>query len=368
MVGGLRLGEIDRINVRDEIRHHLEDSSAALVDRGLAPAAAAAEAIARLGSPETLAEAVNSAKLTKSKLVNGLRSASIAALFGGTMGLAAAALTIAFTPIIARYLVFLASLAGVHLYAPENSVWWSQQIALAVAVSAFLAARRSLPFVALQTGRDEAIVRPIWALAGGLLFGVLAILLPVTLDPMVLLALLGIPVCFVAGTWLSQGHEDDLVSKKGVAGATVLLAALLLAPGFRIWAYDPSAGPATAPPPASTQVKLVWESGSGGDNSWVITAPDLDSATWQEATLEFWPAVRDGVTLVPDRRATQPSFTASPGATMDLGFSAGMSHDWWVDLTAAGPDGVRRTLATSIHFGASGTGQQNILGQILANN
>jgi hypothetical protein len=330
--------------------------------------AAVTEAIARLGEPEVLAGAINSAKLTKVRLFRGLGSASITALFGGTLGLCIAGLTIAFTPIIARYVTFVAGFIGIHLYAPENSVWWYQQLALTAAVGAFLAARRSLPFVALHTGRAEAIVRPIWALSGGLLLAVVALLLPTILDAMVVVALLGIPVCFVAGTWLSQGHEDDLVSKKGIAGATVILAVLLLAPGFRIWSYDPTGGPAAAPSPVSSQVKVTWERGTNGDNSWIINAPDLDGATWHDARLEFWPAVRQGVTLVPERDATQPLYTAALGVTVDLGFEASLGRDWWVDLTAAGADGMRRTVATSIHFGASRSGTQNILGLILGRN
>ncbi|HEX7491380.1 MAG TPA: helix-turn-helix transcriptional regulator [Candidatus Limnocylindrales bacterium] len=364
---GLRLSEVDTVRVRDEIRHHLDDSGAALIEGGMRPAAATAEALARLGPPEVLAEAINSAKLTRRRLFTGLRSASIAALFGGTLGLAAAGLTLAFTPIIARYLTFLASFVGIHLYAPENGVWWSQQLTLTACVAAFMAARRSLPYVAQHTGRAESLVRPIWALAGGLLLGALALLLPANLDVLVVVGLLGIPACFVAGTWLSQGHEDDLVSKRGILGATILLAVLLLAPGFRVWAYDPSAGPAAAPPPAPTQVQIAWESGSAGGDSWVITVPNLDAGTWHDARLEFWPAVRDGLTIAPDRTALQPAFTAVPGATFDLGFSSALGHDWWVDLTAAGPDGSRQTLATSLHYGASGSGRQTILGLIFGN-
>jgi branched-subunit amino acid transport protein AzlD len=366
MQSGLRLSEAEQIGVRDEIRHHLEDSSNALVERGLVPAAATIEAIARLGSPEVLAEAINSAKLTRVRLFKGLRSASMAAVFGATMGVLAGGTTIAFTPIVARFLTFLALQVGIHIYAPENGAWWSQQLCLTACVAAFMAARRSLPFVAQHTGRAETLVRPIWALAGAIPLAIFAILLPESLDTMVVVALLGIPICFVAGTWLSQGHEDDLVSRKGIAGAVVLLAALLLAPGFRMWTFDPSAGPSAAPPSAaSASAHMSWESDGAAADTWIVTVPDLDIATWHDARLEFWPAIRQGFAIVPEQSATGPTSTAALGTTVDLTALPGSNQDWWVTLTAVGPDGVRRTLAAEIHFGASGSGQQNILGQIL---
>ncbi len=361
----LRLSETDRTSVRDEIRHHIEDSRSSLVELGMESTAAATEAIARLGPPEDLAAAVNSAKLTRLRLVRGLRGASIAALFGGALGLAVAGTSIAFTPIIARFLSVLAGLVGVHLYAPENSVWWSQQLFLALSVAAFLAARRSLPLVALQTGRDESLVRPLWALAGGIPLLIFALVMPASLDALVVVALLAIPVGFVGGTWLSQGHEDDLVSRKGIAGAAVLLAVLLLAPGFRVWTFDPAAGPPAAPAPTSSATRIAWDSSNAGHNSWIVSAPGLDSASWRDAKLEFWPAIRQGVAIVPDSRATQPTFTALPGDTVDLSRFESSDNDWWVILTAVGSDGARRTLATDIHYGGPGAVPHNIISQML---
>lgn len=359
---GLRLSEPHRTEVRSEIGEHLEDCSEELVKAGLDPTAAATEAVARLGPPEALAEAVNKAQLTRRRLLEGLRRASLTALFGGTLGLAGAGMLVLLAPQFARLLTVMAGLVGLHLYVPETAEWRSQQLFVAGWVAAFLAARRSLPFVATYTRREEAAIRPIWALAGAIPLATVAILVPASIDTLTIVALLGLPVAFAAGTRLSQGPADDLVSRKGLALATLLLVPLLLAPGFRVWTFDPSSVPAAAPPYAiSPATRITWDGSGLGQNSWRVSASGFDQSTWHDARLEFWPAVRQGVAIVPDDLAAAAVLTASPGEITNLSNIRSSTPEWWVALTAVGADGVRRTLAADVKAGSPSQSAANLL-------
>ena len=363
----LRLSEMHTSEVRDEIRGHLQDCIEELVETGMDPAAAATEATTRIGSPEILAEGINGAQLTRPRLMRGLGGAGVAALFGGSLGIAGAALAILMTPLVARLLAVIVSVAGIHLYAPETPEWWAEQLFLTMAVGAFIAARRSLPFVAAYTRRSESVIRPIWALAGAIPLSIIALLMPATVDPLTIIALFALPVGFVAGTWRSQGHGDDLVSRKGIAWSAVLLACLLLTPGGRIWVFDPAAGPTAAAPAAadSASAHIDWDNSSLGEGAWRVRIVGVDAATWHDARVEFWPARRNGLSLVPDSSATQPRLTAVSDQVVDLNAVWSLSSDWWVTLTAAGPDGTRRTLATDAQYGASDPRLKNLLERIL---
>ena len=363
----LRLSELHTSEVRDEIRGHLQDCAEELVEAGMDPDTAATEAITRLGSPEILARAINEAQLTRPRLMRGLRGAAVAALFGGALGIAGAAIAIMMAPLVARLLTVVAGLAGIRLYAPETSEWWAQQLFLTIAAGAFFAARRSLPFVAIYTRRAESVIRPAWALTGAIPLTAIALLMPANVDPLTVLSLVALPVGFVAGTWLSQGHGDDLVSRKGILWATPLLAALLLTPGGRIWFYDPAAGPALAAPAAadSTSAHINWDNTSLGQGAWRVTIEGVDVATWHDARVEFWPARRSGLAVVPDGSAVRPGLTAQSDQVVDLTGFRNVSSDWWVTLTAAGPDGTRRTLATDVQYGASDPRLENLLNRIL---
>jgi DNA-binding PadR family transcriptional regulator len=363
---GLRLSEPHRTEVRSEIGEHLEDCSEELVKAGLDPTASVTEAVARLGPPEALAEAVNKAQLTRRRLLEGLRRAGLTALFGGTLGLAGAGMIVLLAPQFARLLTVMAGLVGLHLYVPETAEWRSQQLFVVGWVAAFLAARRSLPFVATYTRREEAAIRPIWALAGAIPLAAVAVLAPASIDALTIVALLGLPVAFAAGTWLSQGPADDLVSRKGLAWATLLLVPLLLAPGFRAWAFDPSSGPTAAPPYAiSPATRIAWDGSDLGQNTWRVSVSGLDQSPWHDARLEFWPAVRQGVAIVPDDLATAAVLTISPGEITNLSNIRVSTPEWWVALTAVGPDGVRRTLAADVKAGSPSQGAANLLDWML---
>jgi hypothetical protein len=254
---------------------------------------------------------------------------------------------------------------GIHLYVPEDGESRAQQLFAAVAVGAFLAGRRSMPFVAVDTRRAEAVVRPLWALAGGIPLAAFAVLEPAMLDPLTAATMLCCPMAFAAGTWMSQRPGDDLLTRRGVVATTLLLVVFLLLPGFRLWAFDPASAPRAGPPAATSVAHITWEDLGSGSTSWRVSVSGLDQSTWHEPELEFWPAARQGVTVVADDRTAHPSFTISPGDRVDLGGYRDHVAEWWVSLTAVGPDGVRHAITADVQVGNPDHWTGNILGWIL---
>lgn len=362
---GLQLSEPHRNDVLTEIRDHLEDCSAELVGLGFSRSEAVAEALARLGPPEALAAAANEAQLDRRRLQVGLQRAGIGALLGMALGLAGAGTIVSLMPIVGRLLTVVGGVLGIHLYVPEDGESRAQQLFAAVAVGAFLAGRRSMPFVAVDTRRAEAVVRPLWALAGGIPLAAFAVLEPAMLDPLTAATMLCCPMAFAAGTWMWQRPGDDLLTRRGVVATTLLLVVFLLLPGFRLWAFDPASAPRAGPPAATSVGHITWEDLGSGSSSWRVSVSGLDQSTWHEPELEFWPAARQGVTVVADDRTAHPSFTISPGDRVDLGGYRDHVAEWWVSLTAVGPDGVRHAITADVQVGNPDHWTGNILGWIL---
>jgi DNA-binding PadR family transcriptional regulator len=364
---GLRLSWPHRNSVRIEIGDHLQDCAEELVGRGLDPVAAATEAVARLGPPEVLAEAATSAQFTWRRLLQGIRTGGYVAVVAGGLGLAAGASVLLLAPLIARLVATVGSAFGVHVYVPETVEWLDQQNLAAAWVGAFIAARRSTPRVAIHSRRAEEDIRLAWATAGALPLLLFALLAPIALDSLTAVGLVGIPVAFVVGTWRSQGPGDDSASRRGVAQAAVLLTLFLFLPGFRAWVFDPATVPPANPPAALSQtMSFYWHDNLQGTSTWHVSVSGLDPALWPDARIEIWPTARQGATIAPDPRATQPSRIISPGDGFDLSTLPNPTPDWWVTLTATGSDGQRRTLLADVHVGARSTGLDSLIGWVLA--
>jgi DNA-binding PadR family transcriptional regulator len=362
--GALRLSEPHRSDVRNEIRDHLEDSSAERARTGMDPDRAARASVEALGSPEALAGAIDAAEMTRGRLALGMGSASVSALLGMAIGVAMAGTAVLLLPIAGRWVVGWLAAAGLHLYLPDTVVWRSEQFAVVGAIAAFLGARRSTPQLARNSRRAESSIRILWAAAGGIVFALIALLAPAGLDPLTAVALVAMPVAFVLGTVRSQGKDDDLVSKRGLLQASVLVLVMLFLPGGRLWYFAPGSLPAAAPPAASASGQIVWTAGPTS-NLPFIDVQGLDPQ-WSDPELEFWPATGQGPLLVPDASATHPTFTLHPGAQVP--FDNNLVHsttDWWVILTAVGPDGTRHSLTADAHAGYQSTQEQTLLGWLL---
>jgi DNA-binding PadR family transcriptional regulator len=364
---GLRLSWPHRNSIRIEIGDHLQDCADELAGRGLDPVAAATEAVARLGPPEVLAEAATSAQFTWGRLLQGIRTGGYVAVVSGGLGLAAGASVLLLAPFIARTVATVGGAFGLHIYVPETVEWEDQQKVAAAWVGAFIAARRSTPRVAILSRRAEGDIRLAWAIAGALPLLLLALLVPMALDFLTAVGLVGVPVAFLVGTWRSQGPGDDSASRRGVAQAALLVALFLFLPGFRAFVFDPATVPPANPPAALSQaMSFYWHDNLQGTSTWHVSVSGLDPALWPDARIEVWPTVRQGATIAPDPRATKPSMSMSPGDGFDLATLPNPTPDWWVTLTATGSDGQRRTLLADVHSGVRSAGLDSLVGWVLA--
>ena len=353
----LELSEPSRTDVRIEIRDHLEDSTAEYGRAGIDPEAAANRAIGRLGQPEELGRAINRGQVSRRRLLQAMGTAGVAALYGAGVGLAFAAFAVLIAPVIAKVAVSLIAGSGLHLYLPYTDQYRPQQLGVAACVAAFLAARRSTPVIAEISHRSERSIVPLWTLAGALPLLVAALFAPIQMDAASTIAYLGLPVAFAVGTWRRQRPGDDLVSRPGIAQAAILLLVFLFLPGIRVWYFQPSSPAAQPATVVASDARLSIDLWGG-----TVQGASIDAASWRDARIAFWPAVRRGLEVVPDGTAGSPSVEIQPGDALTLGALPDGPDDWWVVLTAVGNDGVRHALDTQIIQGSRRTGAQTVVG------
>jgi len=353
----LELSEPSRTDVRSEIRDHLEDSAAEYSRGGHDPDTAALQAIARLGQPEELGRAINREQVSRRRLVEAMGSAGVAALYGAGIGLAFAAFAVLIAPVIAKVAVSLIAGIGLHLYLPYTDEYRSQQLGAAACMAAYLAARRSTPVIAEISHRSERSIVPLWTLAGALPLLVVALFTPIEMDIASAIAFLGLPVAFAVGTWRRQRTGDDLVSKRGVLQAAALLLVFLFPPGIRLWYFQPASPAAQPAPVVASDARLSIDLWGG-----TVQGANVDAAAWRDARIAFWPAIRSGLEVAPDRTAASPTVEIQPGDALTLGALPDGPGDWWVVLTAVGNDGVRHTLDVQIIQGSRKSGLQTIFG------
>lgn len=349
-------------DVCHEISDHIAASTARLRSLDTKPLEAAEQAVAGLGPPEELARGINEAHLTRERLVSGLRWGSGAGMFTALAYLVSiwAALVI-IVPIVSGLLMTFAPIAGLHLYAPEVGDWHAEELGLAGCVGAFLGARKSMPQLALRSWRAESVVWPTWAALGAVPLTIAAILLPANLDPLTAATLLAIPLAWVLGTRRPAALHGDLLSTRGIVISALFVAAIMLLPGVRVWGYQP----ATTPPGGSSfsgePISLTWD--NLADRSVWHVGTKLEPG-WHDPRLEVWRAVRSGLAVEPDPTVGGPAFVVDGDETRVSALLYG-APDWWVTVTAVGPDGQRHTVGTSVRLGAKDHYQGSILGWLL---
>ncbi len=362
----LELSIVDRTDVRDEIDDHLADSSARLNSLGAECADAMDQAIAGLGPADLLAIEINAAQLTKGRLRKGLSWGSAVGMLSALVGLVLTwTLLTIFSLLVVGVVVGIGSEIGVHLYAPITSEWHAEELGLAGWVGAFVGARRSMPHLALRSRRSEHSIWRTWALIGAVPLTTAAILLPVSLDPLVVLTLFGIPAAWVLGTLHpSPLYGATITSRGAVLGGAIVLA-LLLFPGTRVWSYDPAAGPpAGAPFTRDESAHVTWD-GSQTSATWRVTIDLGTTPGWHDARLEVWPAVRSNVGIGPDSSAKAPSIDVGSGGLVNLNQLPRSVPDWWSAVTAVGPDGQRHSVAVAVRYGHPTHVRTNIVGWLI---
>ena len=347
----LRLSPVYCSDVRHEIADHIADASARLRTSLTTSADVVTEVLEALGPPDTLAERINVSQLTEDRLRRGMSWAGAFAVLTGLIGFALtwAALMIG-TPFLVSFILGISKDVGVHLYVPVSGEWSAETFALGLCSGAFVGARRSMPFLALHSRRADFDVWRLWSVAGGLPLAAVALLMPVTLDPLTGGILLGLPLAWVIGTRHPAPLYGDTLTGRGVALGAAVVLVLLLLPGGRIWYYDPGVEPAADPTAVyDTRTYLVWDSPAGSPMQ-KVTVSDLPDG-WHDARVEFWPAGRIGPMIVPDAAAQRPTLAVDSGAAVNLDALSRDQADWWATVTATGPDGGVHVVHAEVVFG-----------------
>ena len=350
--GSLQLAGMHQRDVHNEIGDHLAASITRRQELGSQPADSVEEAIAALGPADELARRINVEQMSSNRLNDGLWWGSAV---GMLTSFATAAVTLCLlllaTPVVAQLVVTTASLLEIHLFAPDVPEWGTEELAMCGWIGAFVGARRSIPHVAIRSRRSEAVVWPIWGAAGAAFLTFVVLIVPVRFDLFSALTLLGIPVAWVLGTRHPAPLNGEAITPRGAAIAAVIVVSLLLAPGGRMWVYDPTTTPPNGPSfESGVRVTVDLEGPASGLTAHVSLF--IDSAPgWSDPRLEIWPAIESGIAVAPDPSAREPSATVENGGVVDLSL---LSHDvptWWMAVTAVDPDGQRHTIDSGVRLG-----------------
>lgn len=366
IAGRLRLPDDEARDVLEELRGHLGESVADLVDEGLTAEQAERELIARLGSPGDLADAIRTARQTRRRMLAAAGAGAVAATSGLFWGwlFAASVTTVAG---VSATLIISFALQWLDL---SYSGWQPPDILslpFALFVPAF-AAHRMVGSVAARSGRAvESIRRPI-ATAGGILVAIVAVfLVRVELDPLKVITHLATPIGFALGAILTHDTSSMRLRRLPVRWVAAIVIVTILA--FTVAAaatlkvnptgeYTGDDGAGHIAPPATDVLGDGWleqQSSIGlGFVSGVTLMPEpptlLDG--WRDLRLEAWSVIDRPYGPVIDPMADRPAATmplvrdefGSFAAELDLGTSK--ERTWYLlATTGIAPDGTRYLLS-----------------------
>ncbi len=369
--------------VREELAAHLTDATYALIAEGLTPEQAEREAIARLGSPDALADELRHAHQTRRRLLAGAAGGVWAAAghgIGGTL-LGIGLLFVIFVPLTFTEFA-LRRLAGMEWRDLGGQEWNAVFYPLAMCVGAFLAGRRAVQAMAAKSLRRRHQVAGWWAVSG---FAILALwvlfVLRMPLSWPAVAAELLIPLSFAVGAVVMIDRQGPRIRNRHI-----LLAALLaiVLPTLLAIGLGPASmgGGGVQLGPTFSSTEEYWQANRfdlvgrlppqdmemwpfiGGwstrpDGSVTFTAeivPGGDRGTWHDLRYEAWRALPGFTTIDPSFRAP---FAAAPAelqgdrlkATFRVDRTPGVTF-YAIFLTGVGPDG-QRYLLTGPDFGAT---------------
>ena len=377
----LHLPEDHASEVIEELRGHLAESVAGLLDEGLTPDQAERESIARLGNPGELADGIRTARQTRRRLLAAAGSGAVAAVGGVVWGYLFAAALLTIAGIASTILLSLAlgstsaaTSGPVMAVAPgwlglsngSRTVTDLLSIPFALFIPGY-AAHRLVGAFADRLARSVTTIRGPIALGGSVLLAVIALFIVPTDDGLIgVVVLLAIPIGFAFGALLARdGHAPRLRRMPGrwvlaslaVATATLMVAALATS---EINPRDGhSAGSSTAvigqdPIDVLGDGWLNQESTIGAAETYEVSiAPkpaDLLEG-WRDLRLEAWPAA-DPRTLDVAPTTDRPALTvpltrdgaANYTAKLDLGQYK--ERRWFIlATTGLAPNGTRYLLS-----------------------
>jgi hypothetical protein len=362
----LRLSPVYCSDVCHEVADHISDASHRLEGFGSTRMDATTEVLEALGPPEILARGINEAQLTGRRLRRGLSWASAIATLTGMVGFAIAFDVVEVAvPWLVGLMVPLLLALGIHLYAPATAEWDSQTLAVALCIGAFVSARRSMPYLADRSRQADTAVWRAWALTGGLPLLALALLAPIALDPLAAALMLAAPLMWTLGTRRPAPLFGDTVSVRGLVLCIVAASVLTFLPGGRVWYYDTTSRPATDPAVATNvPATLDWLGPLGSPHLQVVVGGL--PAGWHDAAVQVWPAAPLGPVMAPDSAARRPAIEVPSGGFVDFTELPRDQFNWWVAVTAIGPDGQKAIVHDEVRFGYPYETRTSILAWLLA--
>jgi hypothetical protein len=88
-------------------------------------------------------------------------------------------------------------------------------------------------------------------------------------------------------------------------------------------------------------------------------------AGWHDAYVQLWPAASFGPMIGPDSAARRPTVEVPSGGFVDFSELPRSQFDWWVAVTAVGPDGQTRIVHDEVRFGYPYETRTSILAWLL---
>lgn len=387
VASGLPFEEGERAEILEELRSHLDDSSASLQAGGLTLDQARRTALDRLGPPTRLASAMTQARRSPRRLLAAAGAGSWAVVrtgvYGWVIGLLVAAVS---WPVTVAFVRFVGAFAF-------DSVSY-----VALGVGLYVAGSAMPPVVARRAGYRVESVRWPMAAIGAIVFGTYALAgWSGPLDLVAVAAILALPAWWILGTLRRSPVGRASIRTFGalVAVATIATAGIQVGQSalrqagtlrdIAVAGADLGLDRIAAPTPDTIRAIVTGEGGAsaGGPSGFVagtFTIDIADAATfagWTDLRIEAWKAI-DPAGVVPTAVSPQvtrplivePAVWGLPGElghgqlkwsggpwgprAMTLFGSLRLDRTpWitaaWVAFTGIAPDGIRYRL-TEPHY------------------
>jgi hypothetical protein len=365
----------ERREVRDEIADHLADVRSELVEAGHGDEAADAEAIRRLGAPETLGRDITQARQTRRALLAAVGGATWAAAGAGLRGLVLGVAAVTVVAMAGMLGMAVASrVAGDGTWTLWDAGWFTAIGVTALWVSVALAGRAFVSVASRRSHRPAAQIRPWVAAIGGVLVAWLALAwLAAPQNLFSVISLVLVPVAFGAAAMTASDRPLERTRRARVA-SVALLAAVVIAVPLLVWiAATPvqTAVSSLENGPYPSMQDLLHATGFDLPGRFVADPPGLGAVDWRvdrgyataalgrtaamdgrwrDLRLEAWRASGSGGEI--DRAFATP-FATSP-MTMQSGRLVGAVRvdrtrdvsQWWLLVTGVAADGGRDLIAT----------------------
>lgn len=311
--------------VLEELRGHLDESVAGLIDDGWDPVGAEEEALRRMGDPDELARDIGRAQQTRRRL---LAAAGAGVVY---LGISPFVAVVALLPAaMLLYAVTLAlSAAGV---AGERALFTSDStLGLPVVLMLFAWAAGQLVTTAVARNAHRSLAwsrRRVAAVMVPLISVWVVGFLRAPLDPLAVALLLFVPAAAAVGIRQAREGTPLLFTRRGMLSVSAVMVATLVTLGIlapaRGWAETPYSwevveepdrlnlglvGALTDPRVDLTGPSYLWRS-SGAQ----LDPTPVSPKTWADyptRLLEVWPATDDGFRI--HRRATGPLASTAVG-------------------------------------------------------